>query len=75
LEAVAGKHSTDSVQKTAILGTAHIGTVHVIRKVLQCGTVNLSGGDRCCFDRRSASEEKFVTRVNNSNNNNNTATK
>ena len=31
LEAVAGKHSVDSLQKTAILGTSHI-----IRKVLQC---------------------------------------
>ena len=31
LEAVPGKHSIDSLQKTAILGTAHI-----IRKVLQC---------------------------------------
>jgi len=31
LEAVPGKHSTDSLQKTAILGTSHI-----IRKVLQC---------------------------------------
>jgi hypothetical protein len=31
LEAVPGKHSIDSVQKTAILGTAH-----TIRKVLQC---------------------------------------
>ena len=30
-EAVPGKHSTDSLQKTAILGTSHI-----IRKVLQC---------------------------------------
>ena len=30
-EAVAGKHSIDSLQKTAILGTAH-----TIRKVLQC---------------------------------------
>jgi hypothetical protein len=30
LETVPGKHSTDSVQKTAILGTSHI-----IRKVLQ----------------------------------------
>jgi len=30
LEAVAGKHSIDSLQKTAILGTSHI-----IRKVLQ----------------------------------------
>jgi hypothetical protein len=31
LEAVPGKHSIDSVQKTAVLGTSHI-----IRKVLQC---------------------------------------
>ena len=30
LEAVPGKHPTDSLQKTAILGTSHI------RKVLQC---------------------------------------
>jgi hypothetical protein len=33
LEAVPGKHSIDSPQKTAILGTSH-----VIRKVLQCDT-------------------------------------
>jgi hypothetical protein len=31
LEAVPGKRSIDSVQKTAVLGTAHI-----MRKVLQC---------------------------------------
>jgi len=31
LEAVPGKHSIDSLQKIAILGTSHI-----IRKVLQC---------------------------------------
>jgi hypothetical protein len=31
LEAVPGKHSIDSVQKTAVLGTSH-----TIRKVLQC---------------------------------------
>ena len=31
LESVPGKHSIDSLQKTAILGTSHI-----IRKVLQC---------------------------------------
>jgi hypothetical protein len=31
LKAIPGKHSTDSLQKTAILGTSHI-----IRKVLQC---------------------------------------
>ena len=31
LETIPGKHSIDSVQKTAVLGTSHI-----IRKVLQC---------------------------------------
>jgi len=31
LEAVVAKHSIDSLQKTAVLGTAH-----TIRKVLQC---------------------------------------
>jgi len=31
LEAVPGKHSIDSLQKAAVLGTSHI-----IRKVLQC---------------------------------------
>jgi len=31
LETIPGKHSTDSLQKTAILGTSHI-----IRKELQC---------------------------------------
>ena len=31
LEGIPGKHSIDSLQKTAILGTSHI-----IRKVLQC---------------------------------------
>ena len=33
LEAVPGRHSIDSLQKTAILGTSHI-----IRKVLHCET-------------------------------------
>jgi len=33
LEDIPRKHSIDSVQKTAILGTSHI-----IRKVLQCET-------------------------------------
>ena len=37
-ETVPGKHSIDSLQKTAILGTSHI-----IRKVLQCEE-SLSGG-------------------------------
>jgi hypothetical protein len=34
LEAITGKHSVDSLQQTAVLGTSHI-----IRKVLQCEAV------------------------------------
>jgi hypothetical protein len=40
LEAIPGKHSTDSLQQTAVLGTAHI-----IRKVLRRETGSVSGGD------------------------------
>jgi hypothetical protein len=39
LVAMPGKHSIDSLQQTAVLGTAH-----TIRKVLQCETGSLSGG-------------------------------
>jgi fructose-1,6-bisphosphatase/sedoheptulose 1,7-bisphosphatase-like protein len=39
LEAVTGKHSIDSLQKAATLGTAHI-----IQKVLWCETGSLSDG-------------------------------
>jgi len=46
LEAVPGKHSIDSLQKTATLETSHI-----IRKVLQCETGSLSGGDHRWFKR------------------------
>jgi hypothetical protein len=59
------------LQKTAILGTSHI-----IRKVLQCETGSLSGGDHRWF-KRSAGKERPVTRdshivYNNNNNNINT---
>jgi hypothetical protein len=33
VESIPGKHSIDSLQKTAVLGTSHI-----MRKVLQCET-------------------------------------
>ena len=46
LETVPGKHSIDSLQKTAILGTSHI-----IRKVMQCEAWSLSGGDHRWFKR------------------------
>jgi len=66
LEAVPGKHSIDSLQKTAVLGTSHI-----IRKVLQCEAGSLSGGDHRCFKRITA-KKRPVTRdiyINNNNNN------
>jgi hypothetical protein len=56
LEAVPGKHSVDSQQKTSILGTSHI-----IRKVLQCETGSLSGGDHHWF-KRSTRKKRPVTR-------------
>ena len=35
------KHSVDSVRKTAV-----VGTWHILQKVLQSETCNMSGGDR-----------------------------
>jgi hypothetical protein len=51
-----GKHSIDSLQKTAILGTSHI-----LWKVLQCETLSLSGGDHRWF-KRSTRKKRPVTR-------------
>ena len=65
LEAIPGKHSTDSLQKTAILGTSH-----TVRKVLQSGKWSRSGGDQRWF-KRSTGEKRAVTRDNSNNNNNN----
>jgi hypothetical protein len=56
LEAVPGKHSIDSLQKTAILGTAQI-----IQKALQCEALSLSCGDHCWF-KRTTRKKKPVTR-------------
>jgi hypothetical protein len=44
LEAIPVKHSIDSLQQTAVLGTSHI-----MRKVLQCETGSVSGGGHCWF--------------------------
>jgi hypothetical protein len=63
LEAVPGKHSIDSLQKAAVLGTSHI-----IRKVLQCEAGSLSGEDHRWF-KRSAKEKRPVTRDHNTINN------
>ena len=67
LETVPGKHSIDSLQKTAILGTSHI-----IRKVLQCEAWSLSGGDRCWFKRSTGKkclwQETYISCNNNNNN-------
>jgi len=46
LETIPGKHSIDSLEKTAILGTSHI-----IRKLLQCEASRLCGGDHRWFKR------------------------
>ena len=66
MEATAGRHSIESLQKTAILGTSHI-----IRKVLQCEAGSLSVGDQRWFERRHSRQRRRVTRDNNNNNNNN----
>ena len=56
LEAVPGRHSIDSLRKTAILGISHI-----IRKVLQCEAWSLSRGDHRWF-KRSTGQKRPVTR-------------
>jgi hypothetical protein len=48
LDTIPGKHSIDSLQKTAVLGTSQI-----IRKVLQSETSSLSGGVHHWFKRKS----------------------
>ena len=58
LEPVPGRHSLDSLQETATLGTSH-----TIRKVLQSETGILSGRDRRWFKR--STRKKPVTRDNN----------
>jgi hypothetical protein len=58
LEAIPGKHSIDSQQKTAVLVTSH-----TIWKVLQSETQNLSSRGHSWF-RRSTREKSPVTRRN-----------
>jgi hypothetical protein len=57
-EAIPGKHSVDSLQATAILGTTHI-----IRKVQQFAIRNLSRGDLLWFKRRSIRKKSLLTRT------------
>jgi hypothetical protein len=59
LEAVPGRHSLDSLQETATLGTSH-----TIRKVLQSEIGTLSSRDRRRF-KRSTRKKRSVTRDNN----------
>ena len=70
MEAIPGKHSTDSLQKTAILRTSH-----VIRKALQSETWSLSGGDHLWLKEKYQAEKTCAKRQqqqhNNNNNNNN----
>ena len=56
LEDVPRKHSIDSLQKTALLGTSHI-----IRKVLQCEASSVSGGNHRWF-KRSTRKKRPVTK-------------
>ena len=67
MEAVTGKHSIDSLQKTAILGTSHI-----IRKVLQCEARSVSGGDQLLVQEKYREEmpvtETSISYINNNNN-------
>jgi len=63
VEAIPGKRSVDSLQKTAILETSHI-----IRKVLQCETGSLSGGGSPLVQEKYE-EEKSCDRGNDENNN------
>ena len=64
LEIIPRKHSIDSLQKTAILGTSHI-----IRKVLQCEDWSLSVGDHRWFKRSTRKkclwQETYVSYNNN----------
>ena len=62
LETVSGKHSIDSLQTTAILGTSHI-----IRKVLQCEAWSLSGGDHRWFKRSTRKKRPVTKEINNNN--------
>jgi hypothetical protein len=62
VETIAGRHSIDSVQQTAVLGTSHI-----IRRVMQCEAGRLSGGDHRWFKSRSSRENRRVARDNNNN--------
>ena len=64
MEAIPGKHSVDSLQEAAVLGTSHI-----IREVLQFETGNLSGGDRHWF-KRSTREKRTMTGDDDDDNNN-----
>jgi hypothetical protein len=62
LEAIPGKHSVDSLQKTAVLATPH-----AIRKVLQSETWGSP-----LYQEKKYQEEKAWDNINNNNNNNNT---
>ena len=52
---IPGKHSIDSLQKTAVLVTSH-----TIRKVLRCEAWSLTGGDHRWF-KRSVRKKRPVT--------------
>jgi hypothetical protein len=55
LETIPRKHSIDSLQKTAILGTSHI-----IRKVLQSETSSMIGGVHHHWLKRSTRKRRSL---------------
>ena len=55
LQVTPGKHSTDSLQNTAVLGTSH-----TMLKVLQSETWSVSDGDYRWLKRRSTGEKRTV---------------
>jgi len=64
LDGIPVKHSIDSLQKTAILGTSDI-----IREVLQCEASSLSSGDHRWFKRSTRKKRPVKRDVHNNNNN------
>ena len=67
LESILGKHSAESLQQTAILGTSHITW-----KVLQYEVWSLNGGDQRWFKRSTTDKRPVASdNINNNNNDNN----
>ena len=71
-----GSHTMRALNRLHRHKTAVLGTAHVIRKVLQCETGRVNGGDHSWFRWRCTGEERGCVKRqqqqhNNNNNNNN----